>query len=267
MANTALTLILILGPWLTHACTILSVTQKPLVLATLTGSDVKIVCDIMLTGGTKYKITSVLVSATNEQGRQVTTAKNTTVTHNLRAPKKASIYYCNVTCNTSNMRGSGTYIYVRDSLYVAPSSAFSKLCSGLIALFILLLLLAGSGTYLVWPFFWKKEMTTTQAQSSQQSPVVMESSRSRPVVEDAGGSLYTSLEPRTEEVYDVLEDKTKKLGSPKKHQVEVHEVAPRSPKRRPNLQAKDSSAQEKPPIKPKPKKSAPENNVYENIRG
>ncbi|XP_066446207.1 NFAT activation molecule 1 [Eleutherodactylus coqui] len=270
MEDAALTLILLLGPCLTHACTVQSITQVPPVLVTLTENEVIITCYVRFTG--EIPINSSFLYRAGNIVRTRKTVKpsstNVTVTHQLRVTGPPEVYYCHVTCAESNIRGHGTYIYVRDSGYVAPSSASYKLCCGLITLCILLLLLAASGTYLVLPFFWKREVKPEDSppQTREQSSAVNELSRSRPVVEDAGSSLYTSLEPRSEEIYDVMEDetKTKETGTPKKHRREIHEVVPRSPVRK--LQAKVSFFQEKPQMKPKPKENISENTVYENVR-
>ncbi|XP_073507161.1 uncharacterized protein [Phyllobates terribilis] len=269
METAVITLLLILGPCLTHACTLLSVTQNPPYLAAMAGDRVFITCDIMLMAGdTSQKLRSFLYQAEHPKEPQNTSLlepENRTVTHNHSVTGSPGVYYCRARCGGSSKDGHGTYVYARDYFYAAPSSGSDKLCSALIALFILLLLLAGSGTYLILPMFRKRE-DMSPAQTRGQISVVAESLR--PVVEDAGSSLYTSLEPRSEEVYDVLEDetKTKDSGGPQKHQVEIHEVASRSPVRRAKLQEKASSFQEKPLVKPKPKKNVSESNVYENLR-
>ncbi|XP_077117687.1 NFAT activation molecule 1 isoform X1 [Ranitomeya variabilis] len=270
METAVITLFLILGPSLTQACTLLSVTQKPPYLASMAGDLVIIKCDITIMAGTSQKLTSFLYRAEHPKEPQNTLSlepENRTVTHNHSVTGSPGVYYCRVSCGDCSINGEGTYVYARDYFYVAPSSAADKLCSALIVLFILLLLLAGSGSYLILPVFWKRE-DRSPAQTRGQISVVSEPPSSRPVVEDAGSSLYTSLEPRSEEVYDVLEDdtKTKELGGPKKHQVEIHKVASRSPVRRARVQEKASSFQEKPTIKPKPKKTISESNVYENLR-
>lgn len=270
MEDAALTLILILGPFLTHACELVSVTQKPQFLPSLIGGDVTMTCDVQLRTGDDAKISSFLYRAGNptvQHNRISRPAENSTLTHILTVTEGSGVYYCRVTCGATFKDGQGTYIHVRGSGFEAPSSASSKLFSVLIALFILLLLLAGSGTYLVLPPFWKRELQEqSPPQTRPKHAVVMESARSGAVVEDAGSSLYTSLEPRSEEVYDILEDQTKEQGTPKKHRAEVHDGAPRSPGKRPKLQAKVSSIKEKPPVKPKPKRNVSENNVYENFK-
>ncbi|XP_040271797.1 NFAT activation molecule 1 [Bufo bufo] len=262
MADAALTLILILGPCLTHACILLSVTQNPPIIATLNGKEVEIRCEVKLKGNAPAVITSVLYrdgrTGAWRPGERYP-AENMTISYSLTATEPG-VYYCGVTCGVSSMTGHGTYVYVRDSGYVAPSSSSYKLCCALIALSILLLILAASWTYLVLPFIWKREVTSA-SQTKAQSSGVTESSTSRPAVEDAGGSLYTSLEPRREEVYDILEDetRTKEPRGTKKHQVEVHDVAPRSPMRRHQVNV--------PPFQEKKlKENASENSVYENMK-
>ncbi|KAM4037178.1 NFAT activation molecule 1 isoform 2-T2 [Anomaloglossus baeobatrachus] len=272
METTAITLSLIWGPTLIHACTLLSVTQSPLYLASMVGHHINITCEIRVVGNTSQKVTSMLYldgHDTEPHNQMKVGAENRTVTHHHQITQGPGVYYCRASCGGSSKDGEGSYIYVRDYFYVAPSSASDKLCSAMIALLILLLLLAASGTYLIVPYIRKRELQdVSPAQTRAQVSLGSEAPRSRPVVEDAGGSLYTSLEPRTEEVYDVLEDenKSKETGGPEKHQVEIHEVVSKSPVKRAKLQKKASSFQEKPPVKPKPKKNVSESNVYENLR-
>ncbi|XP_071987934.1 uncharacterized protein [Engystomops pustulosus] len=211
MENAALTLILVLAPCLTHACTLLSVTQKPLVPA-LTENQVKIECAIRLQSDAPIWVTSTLHRAGAPETLDLLShpAENTTLTHEITVTRGTGVYICRARCGAHQKEGDGTYIYVRDSLYVAPSSSSYKLCCALIILFILLLLLAGSGTYLVLTFFWKRE-----------SSEVVESARSGAAVEDAGSSLYTSLEPRTEDVYNILGDKSRGKERPKTEKTKV----------------------------------------------
>ncbi|XP_073403272.1 uncharacterized protein [Dendrobates tinctorius] len=252
------------------SCRLLSVTQNPPYLASKPDDRVIITCHITIMADTTQKLSSFLYQAEHHKEPQNPVSlepENGTVTHNHSVTGSPGIYYCRVSCGDCSKDGEGTYVYTRDYFYVAPSSAADKLCSALIVLFILLLLLAASGSYLILQHFWKRK-DMSPAQMRGQISVVSECLSSRPVVEDAGSSLYTSLEPRSEDVYDVLEDdtKTKDSGGPKKHQVGIHKVASMSPVRRAKVQEKASSFQEKPTIKPKPKKTVSESNVYENLR-
>ncbi|XP_075705408.1 NFAT activation molecule 1 [Rhinoderma darwinii] len=218
MENVAIT-ILILGPYLTEACKLLSVTQNPPVLAALSGDQVKINCDVNLRADDTKTFHSFLHRAggfiASSHNITETTAQNKTgISHVLIVTAPPAVYYCKVTCGTSLMKGTGTYIYVRDSGYAAPATASYKLCCALITLLILLLLLAASGTYLVIPISGIIGIISSKKNSSppdRDSGPVARPSGSRSAAEDTGGSLYTSLEPaRCEEVYDVLEDETSK---------------------------------------------------------
>ncbi|XP_056408482.1 NFAT activation molecule 1 isoform X2 [Hyla sarda] len=237
-------------------CTLLPVSQTPPVLVTFSGTVVTLSCEVRIKEGDREDLSSTLHRAGRPNvtiSSRTDPARNTTLNFNVTVTERDT-YYCRVTCGASRMNGTGTYIHVRDSGYVAPSGSSYRLCSGLIALCVLLLIPAASGTYLVRPF-WK-----TEVQPPAETPAVMESSPQ--AVEDAGGSLYASLEPRSEEVYNILEDerKTKGPGGPKNHQVEIHDVASRSPMRKPERQVKEN-----PPVHPKPKKNVSENNLYENF--
>ncbi|CAN2390704.1 hypothetical protein PRIEUP_LOCUS741, partial [Pristimantis euphronides] len=215
MEDATITLILVLGPCLTHACKIMSVTQNPPVLAAVTGKEVDITCNFHMMGDAP-QMSSSLYHATNVSVSHMTVEPgNLSKTHRLKVAEPPDVYYCRVTCGGTFIDGNGTYVYVQGSEYTAPSSASYKLYCGLIALLFFLLLLAGSGTYLLLLlFFWKRE-EDSPPQTKGPSSAVKELSTSNPVVENAGGSLYMSLEPRSEEVYDVLEDKNKKMGSTK----------------------------------------------------
>ncbi|XP_077326964.1 NFAT activation molecule 1 [Lithobates pipiens] len=177
-------------------------------------------------------------------------------------------YRCRLKCGaTTTYSQEWTYIHVRDSGYQEPAGTADRLQSGLIAFFILLLLLSISGTYLVLPFHRIKQLSSVPA-----APQATPTPTTQQPEEETSGSLYTSLQPRSDDVYDVLdEDVAKKTNV--KLQAEVHGVPGQSPMKRPKPQAKPSPAQEKPktipdkpPIKQKPKKVTAENSVYENIK-
>ncbi|XP_075062395.1 NFAT activation molecule 1 isoform X2 [Mixophyes fleayi] len=279
MAHLLHSLIIMVWPWLSQACMSLSVDQKPRLLVTLSGRTSSVNCDITMsiTSPQVEVISSVFhqdAPGTLLDTRSVILSNSSTswsVQHNITGSGPSAVYYCRVTCGKRSANGSGTYVHVRDSGYVEPTSTSQKLCCGLIALCVLLFLLSGAGTFLVVPFFWKRQQKPSTR--AREFATAGQTANAQASDGDTAGSLYTSLEPRSDDVYDVLEEDPSK---PKdlKHHAEVHSVVNQSPVRRPKPQVKTPSIHEKaqgggtgkPHQRHKPKRVISDQSLYENIK-
>ncbi|OCT59591.1 uncharacterized protein LOC108703565 [Xenopus laevis] len=257
---------------LTQACEQIHINQEPQVLVTITGNSVPIDCGISYTN---IDIGTTIFSAVdrdnpagtynrNEQSVAITdTNGTTTVSHSVQANGQSAMYYCVVTCGTSIKSGIGTYIHVIDNGYVKPTDPSSQLQSSLIALLVLLLLLSATGTsLLLLPFIWKRKG------GSPPKPPRGLTSVSPKEDKEASSSVYESLKPCPDsELYLTLE-KAPPLPKGKVINVATHQ----SPKSKASPKVKPIGAQEltrggskKPPVKPKPKRSHTEQDLYENV--
>lgn len=254
-----------------HLCRACEISQAPSLLVALSGDWSAILCTARILPPTAHQeiITSVFFRG-EELDRRKDVLTNITMEKTMKfkvLTRESGNYTCRLTCGTQIINSKGTYIHVRDSGYRESGGPADRLQSGLIAFFVLLLLLSISGTYLVLPFHRKKQLSSVPA-----APQATPTPTTQQPEEETPGSLYTSLQPRSDDVYDVLdEDITKKTNV--KLQAEVHSVPGKSPMKRPKPQAKSAAVQEKPqtipdkpPIKQKPKKFTAENSVYENIK-
>ncbi|XP_068128128.1 NFAT activation molecule 1 [Hyperolius riggenbachi] len=274
-----ITAVLVLSAGLSQGC---SITQSPQILVSFTDQPADISCAVTFQDtDPEQQVTSRIFHHDSRQtiGASETRARNNgtskiVISHTITA-RESGAYLCQVTCHSSTKTGSGTYIHVRDSGYVEPSGPADTLCSVLIALCVVLLLLSGTGTYLVVPFFWKKQGASPKPNGGLSSNRNTSGPPTQQPAEATGEALYTSLQAHSEDVYDVMEEDAPKRKNVK-HQAEIHHPAGPSPLRKakpqvsqakpPPVMKKPSSASERPPIKPKPRNVTSENSLYENIK-
>ncbi|XP_040202904.1 NFAT activation molecule 1 isoform X2 [Rana temporaria] len=256
-----------------HLCRACIIDQTPSLLVALSGDWSAIRCTARIVPPAAHQviITSIFLSWEDQMDRREDVLTNITdmktIEHRVQA-RVSGTYKCRLTCGIEIIDAKGTYIHVRESGYQEPAAPVDSLQSGLIALFVLLFLISISGTYLVLPFHRMKQLSSVPA-APQATPTPTAPQQPE---EATSGSLYTSLQPHSDDVYYVLdEDLARKTNV--KLQAEVHGVPGQSPMKRPKPQAKSSSVQEKPqtlpdkpPIKQKPRKVTAESSVYENIQ-
>ncbi|KAM4675087.1 NFAT activation molecule 1 isoform 1-T1 [Discoglossus pictus] len=137
----------------------------------------------------------------------------------------------------SSKNGNGTYVHVRDSGYKEPLGESQYLRAWMISLCILLLLASIAGTLLLFlPFYWNKQKESLQPATRHN--INGDSSKSEEPKQpgkraERAASLYMSLQPHSDDVYDVLDANVTDTKTENQHQVEVHDVVNQPPLRKP----------------------------------
>ncbi|XP_075439930.1 NFAT activation molecule 1 [Ascaphus truei] len=263
---------LILGAHLHQAGASVSVTQKPAILATIAGERITVTCTVSISAtapDTERHVTSSLCPE-GERGPSLCSTMTYTlqgnmshekpVSHHVTAKGPSAVYYCKVTSETVTATGTGTYIHVRDSGYVEPEG----LRYGLIFSCLVLLLLSLTGTVLlVLSLFRKRQGGAVQPAGG---PDTAGGSAERKAPAGGAGSLYMSLLPQADDVYNVMERETPKTKDEpsQKHQVAIHHVITPGPITKPQIKQvsiKETQGGIKPALKPKPQREAARNCV------
>uniref|UniRef100_A0A8C5WCX8 Immunoglobulin subtype domain-containing protein n=1 Tax=Leptobrachium leishanense TaxID=445787 RepID=A0A8C5WCX8_9ANUR len=275
MAFRVYLLSLITWATFTEGC-ITAVLQRRAVLVALRGDEVSLTCDVhVFTPDPENIISSVHRDGVSVSNQSQQSNENMTMSHNIKVDGESSTYYCHATCAGTNRQAArGTFIHVRDSGYVDPVPESVNLQSGLITLFVLLLLLSVAGTFLLLhPLFWKDQRRESLPQP-QAPRTIPDATRDH---NERADSLYTSLQSHSNDVYDVLDDDSQK-SKPRdqKCHVQVHNVVSQSPTRKPKPGVKPKTANpektqrgpERPPLAPKPLQNmrSEDSSVYENVK-
>ncbi|CAH2272455.1 NFAT activation molecule 1 [Pelobates cultripes] len=182
-----------------------SITHKTPVAVAFAGESFELECDFTISEKEPVNVTWSVISdgVTLYNGNtQVTT--NYKLDLSIKVQYKSATYYCTVKCGaTVKTAPQGTYIYVRDAGYSEPADVSANLRSGLITLFVLLLLLSGAGTFLLlYPWFEKNQIKLpfNKVERTTALPDTQRGSKEK------AGSVYASLQLHSDDVYDVLDN-------------------------------------------------------------
>ncbi|KAM8972706.1 NFAT activation molecule 1 [Pelodytes ibericus] len=264
------------------AACILSVTQNPPVSVAISGQISSVDCSVTTSIKSLEEVISTYIESEGATLDMVShpAPGNLTHRHSFTVRGPSAMYYCKAQCGPKILIGRGTYIHARDSGFVDPLGASDSLRSGLIALLVLLLLLAGSGTLLVlYPWILNIQKGPVISPPIAAPNPRLDTTKER---DEKSGSLYESLEPHSDEVYDVLENDRPKPQD-QRSQAQVHDVINQSPLTNPTPRIKPNSdtleppggagkplRMDKPPLKKvkgsKPQSGAGNYIVYENVK-